>query len=200
MKLRYHAMPRTFDVIAAGGGGTDAIRELAQGQYSKHLLLLRGVLRAAEAVGDTQARLAREGYDLLAAVQNHDPLAAEATIRYPSIGAWAQRTLRALQENVDEPGARQAGLCAAAAAAAVRAGMASEIEVSPIAGTVVLPSLGAAVVTGSTAIVRSAVGAADVRSATWPGRDPAGSASRWARLARPAPYSRGGVQRYSRRS
>ena len=99
MKLRYHAMPRTFDAIAAGGGGTDAIRELAQGQYSKHLLLLRGVLRAAEAVGDTQARLAREAYDLLAAVQRHDPLAAEATIRHPSIGAWAQRTMRALRRS-----------------------------------------------------------------------------------------------------
>ena len=165
MKLRYHALPTTFDAIAAGGGGTEAIHELAQAQYSKHLLLLRAVVRAAEAVGDTQARLARDGYDLLAAVQNYDPFAAGATIRYPSVGAWAQRTLRALQENVDEPGARPGGLCAAAAAAAVRAGMASEVEVPPIAGTVVLPSLGAAVVNGSTAIVRSAVDAAGVRSA-----------------------------------
>ena len=163
MKLRYHALPRTFDVMAAGGGGTDAVRELAQAQYSKHLLLLRGVLRAAEAVGDTKARPAREGYDLLAAVQNYDPFAAEATIRYPSVGAWAQRTLRALQENVDEPGAKPARLCAVAAAAAVRAGMAAEVEVPAIAGTVVLPSLGAAVVNGSTATVQSAVGMAGVR-------------------------------------
>jgi len=165
MKLRYHDKPKAFDAIAAGGGGTDAIRELARSQYSKHLLLLRGVLQAAEAVGDAQARPAREGYDLLAAVQNYDPFVAEATIRYPSVGAWAQRTLRALQANVAEPGARPAGLCAVAAAAAVRAGMAAEAEVPPIAGTVVLPSLGAAVVDGSTAIVRSSVGAADVRSA-----------------------------------
>ncbi len=50
MKLRYHAIPRDlFDALASGGGGPEAIGVLAAAEYSKHVLLLRGVLAAAEA-------------------------------------------------------------------------------------------------------------------------------------------------------
>jgi len=63
MKLRYHSIPRElFDALAAGGGGPAAIGALAAAEYSKHVLLLRGVSAAADA---TQAWFARTGWEVL---------------------------------------------------------------------------------------------------------------------------------------
>lgn len=166
MRLQYHrASEDTFHALAAGGGGSDAIRELAAAQYSKHALLLRGVLDAAEAVGHGQAPLARSGYSLLAGVQRHDPAAAGVVIRHPSVGAWALRTLRALRGDPALPTVELSGMCGAAAAAAIRAGLPAEIEVPVTGGAVVLPSLGAAVADGSTAVVRISANATEVMSA-----------------------------------
>jgi HEXXH motif-containing protein len=65
------------------------------------------------------------------------------------------RTLRTLRGSTAIPGATPGGLCAVAAAAAIRAGLIAEIEVPVLAGTVVLPSLGMAAADGSAAVVRS---------------------------------------------
>jgi HEXXH motif-containing protein len=166
MNLRPHRMPlNLFDALAKGGGGPEAVRVLAAAQYSKHLLLLRGVLATARTAGHGQARLAHHGYGLLADAQRHDPAAADAVIRNPSVGAWALHTLRALRGGPAMSGAEPAGLCAVAAAAAIRARMSAEIEVSPIGGVVMLPSLGAAAVAGGSATVRSALSGAVVLSA-----------------------------------
>jgi uncharacterized protein len=166
MSLRYHDVSRNaFDALATGDGGADAVRELAAVQYSRHVLLLRGVLAAAQAAGHSRAPLAHRGYDLLAATQRHDSAAADAVIRHPSVGAWALRTLRALRGDPAMPGAQPDGLSAVAAAAAIRAGLPAEIEVQTIRGAVVLPSLGAAVVDDGTAVVRSAATGAEVVSA-----------------------------------
>jgi HEXXH motif-containing protein len=166
VKFRYHDVSRSvFDALAAGGGGADAVRELAAGQYSKHVLLLLGVLKEAQAVGHRQAPLARRGFDLLAAVQAHDPMAANAVIWHPSVGTWALRALRALRGGPRMHGAEPGRLCAVAAAAAIRAGLPADIEVSAAGGFVLLPSLGAAVVDGRTAIVRSGASGAEVESA-----------------------------------
>ena len=110
MSAGFHRIPRRlFDGLAAGGGGAEAVRELAAAQYSKHVILLRGVLAAAGAAGQEQARLASQGYALLAAAQRRDPAAADAVIRYPSVGAWALRTARALSHlrpNLSSPHAQ----------------------------------------------------------------------------------------------
>ena len=92
-----------FDALAAGGGGPEAIRKLAAAEHSKHCVLLRGVIQAAEATGTDQARFARNGRDALDAVEHHDPHIAARTIGYPSVGAWGLRTVRALR---GEPGRR----------------------------------------------------------------------------------------------
>lgn len=166
MSLRPHVMPPDlFDALAKGDGGPEAVRVLAAAQYSKHLLLLRGVLATAQAAGHGQAPLAQRGYDLLADAQSHDPAAVDAVIRHPSVGGWALRTLRALRGRPAMPGAEPAGLCAVAAAAAIRAGLPAEIEVPPIRGAVMLPSVGSAAVAGGSATVRSAASGAAVRSA-----------------------------------
>jgi uncharacterized protein len=166
MSIRYHSVSRPlFRAIAAGGGGAEAIAVLASAQYSKHLLLLRGVVDTAQAAGHDQAVLARGGYDLLAAAQRCDPGAAGLVIGHPAVGAWALGTLRALRRNAPTPGAEPGGLCAVAAAAAIRAGFRAEIEVPVLAGAVMLPSLGAAAADGGSAAVRNAADGANVVSA-----------------------------------
>jgi HEXXH motif-containing protein len=158
--------PSVFGAMAKGGGGADAIGVLATAQYSKHMLLLAGVLDHASSADRGQWRLADSGYDLLALAQRHDPEAANAVIRHPSVGAWATRTLRALRGEAMIPGAEPGMLSAVAAAAAIRAGLAAQIEVPVLNGSVVLPSLGAASAHGERALVRNpGTGSADVESA-----------------------------------
>jgi uncharacterized protein len=154
MTTSFHRMPEhLFAALASGGGGQEAIRILVAGQRSKHLLLLQGVLNAAEEARHQQVTAARAGYRLLASVQRRDPGAAAAVINYPSVGAWAHRTMVALRRGAPTAGAEPGRLPAVAAAAAIRARIVSEIEVLAIRGMVVLPSLGAAAVGGQTATV-----------------------------------------------
>lgn len=166
MSVRYHGIPgNLFAALAAGGGGPDAIRALAAARRSKLGILLLGVLEAAQEAGAEQARLARQGSDLLDEVERHDREAAETAIRHPSVGAWALRTVRASRSGLTDPGAEPGRLSTVAAAAAIRAGLTAEIEVKPADGTVMLPLLGAAIVDGRTAVVRSKAGQAEVSSA-----------------------------------
>jgi uncharacterized protein len=166
MSARYHRIPKSlFDALAAGGGGPDAVRALAAARHSKLVVLLWGVLEAAQGAGAEQARLARQAYDLLAEVQRRDPEVADETIRHPSVGAWALRTVRMSRTNPADPGAKPGRLSTVAAAAAIRAGLTAEIEVTAADGTVMLPLLGAALVDGGTAVVRSNGTQAEVSSA-----------------------------------
>jgi uncharacterized protein len=149
MTIVHHRMPRSlFESLSRGEGGAAAVAELSAAQYSKHVILLRGVLEAAQP-GD---RFAAQGYNLLAEVHRRAPAAAENVIAHPSVGAWALRTLRGDQAL---PGAVPGGIAAVAAAAAIRAGIAVEIEVQAAGGSVMLPALGAAVCGGRTAVVRT---------------------------------------------
>jgi uncharacterized protein len=168
LSVRYHRVSDdVFQALAAGGGGAAAIRELAGAQYSKHAFLLRGVLEGAQAAGSAQAAMARSGYELIVAAQRYDPAAADVVIRHPSVGGWALRTVRAMRGDQARPGLEPARLCAIAAAAAIRAGLPADIEVPVTGRTVMLPSLGAAMVQGDRAAVHSGEGngTADVLSA-----------------------------------
>ncbi|HXL89299.1 MAG TPA: HEXXH motif domain-containing protein [Streptosporangiaceae bacterium] len=144
MSLDFHELPaREFDLLAAGGNGPAAIAALKRAQYSKHMLLLRGVADASGAPSHAAA------YDLLARAQRQAPEAAASTVAHPSVGAWAHRTMRALRGEPVPADAAQAGpdldgLAAVAGAAAIRAGLAAQIEVPVRDGRVVLPSLGIA--------------------------------------------------------
>jgi HEXXH motif-containing protein len=193
MSVRIHRISRSqFDALAAGGGGPEAIRELKAAQYSKHVVLLRGVVKAARAAGPAQNRWASIGFGLLAEAQQRDRAAAEAVIRYPSVGAWALHTARALDSSPAAPADDETGLpaepgslSAVAAAAAIRAGLSGEIDVPVTGGAVVLPSLGVAAVDAEHAVVRVAPGDSAV---VWPGGEiPISSDSRpdapgWSRL------------------
>ncbi|MFC4590118.1 HEXXH motif domain-containing protein [Sphaerisporangium corydalis] len=97
MNLSHHAVPEDlFLAMASGGGGAVAARWLSRAQHSKHVLLVRGVVDAALLAGHEDAAGARRAYDLLAAVQRHDPAAVSTVLRHPSVGAWALTTLRTL--------------------------------------------------------------------------------------------------------
>lgn len=154
-----------FESLASGGGGPEAIRELTARRYRKHAVLLRGVLAAAESMGAEQARLARQGYDLLTEVRRRHPEAAEQMILHPSVAAWALRVVRAYRYGASFPDANAGGLAAVAAAAAIRAGFPAEIEVTAPGKAVMLPSLGAADVNGQGAVVRCTGGGTEVLSA-----------------------------------
>jgi HEXXH motif-containing protein len=166
MELRYHAIPRdVFDALAGGGGGPTAISVLAAAEHSKHDILLRGVLAAAQAADATQARYASVGWEVLNEANRRDRDAAARVMRYPAVGAWAVSTLSAPDTDGRAPGAVPARLAAVAAAAAVRSGLDVEVPVLPVAGVVSLPSLGAARVAADSAVVHSHPGGAEVR---WP--------------------------------
>jgi uncharacterized protein len=188
MTLPYHGISRdAFDALAAGGGGLGAVRELAAAQYSKHIILLHGVLAAAHKAGRDQHLLARRGWDLLVAVQRRDRAAADQVIRHPAVGAWALRTVRACRGESAMSGAEPGGLGAVAAAAAIRARLPAKIELRAAGGTVMLPSLGAAVVAAPSAVVTIDADHAEVSS---PRRrveipaDPHRDAPGWAALRR----------------
>jgi uncharacterized protein len=164
MTERYHAIPRDlFDALAAGSGGPEAIGVLAAAEHSKHDTLLRGVLAAAQRADADQARRARLGWEVLDEVDRHDPDAAAWVVAYPAVGAWAIRTLSALDRDGRASEPASAGLAEVAAAAALRSGLDVEVPVRPVAGVVSLPSIGAARVVADSAVVSSRDGHAEIR-------------------------------------
>jgi uncharacterized protein len=144
MNVRSHHLPDdVFSTLAAGGGGTRALHHLAAAQYSKQVLLLRGVVDTAEACGHPQAAHARRAYELLAAIQQQAPSDVDNVVRHPAVGAWAWRTLRALHDREAMADAEPDRFATLAAAAAIRSRTPCTLNVPVTGGAVILPSLGA---------------------------------------------------------
>ncbi len=148
MPAALSAVPdEVFDALAAGGGGRPAAAHLRAAQYGKHLLLVRRVLDAAREEGHPDADHAGQAWRALVAAQEADPGAVAATLRHPTVGVWARRTVLALDgRRSEEP--RVSVLASVAAAAALRAGTALRIEVPLDGPTAPLLSLGRAAVGG----------------------------------------------------
>jgi uncharacterized protein len=190
MNVRPHRLPNdVFGALAAGGGGARAVHHLAAAQYSKHVLLLRGVVATAETLGHPQAAHARRAYDLLAAIQEQAPGDVDAVIRHPAVGAWAWRTLRALHGGAAMVGAEPGWFGTLAATGAIRSRTPCMVDIPAIDGALVFPSLGVATLPGrdSAAVVRCAADRVEVFAAS--GRvlvpdDPAESAPGWRPLPR----------------
>ncbi|MFF4414109.1 HEXXH motif domain-containing protein [Streptosporangium sp. NPDC001559] len=152
MNLREHRIPgEMFAELARGGGGTAAVTCLAAAQHSKHVLLVRGVLEAARACGHPEAAATRRAYDLLATIQRAHPDVVNAVVRHPAVGAWARRTIKALEAGAPE--AAPGRLAALAAVAAIRSGTTCDIDVPAVEGVVTLPSLGQAVLSPTVSCV-----------------------------------------------
>jgi HEXXH motif-containing protein len=177
-----HGLSReVFTELAAGRGGRSAVSQLVAAEYSKHTLLLRGVLGTTS--DGEQYALAREGFDLLTQAAHANGEATEAVIRHPSVGVWARRTIVARRSGLPTAGAEPVGLRTVGAAAAIRAGLTAEIEVPASDGSVVLPSLGAAQARGRSVVVRCDGGRATVGSVELPD-DPHQDAPGWRGLRR----------------
>lgn len=198
MKHAYHRLSHDAFAALATGGGSDAISELTAAEYSKHVILLRGVLTEAEgraakrSAGEIseQYKRARAGYDLLAAALRENRAAAEKVIAYPTVGTWARRTILACRGAQAPAGATPEMLCTVGAAAAIRAGLSAQIELSAIDGKVALPTLGAAHMPGPEArapgrrvLLRSIGGRATVGTVEIP-EDPHRDAPGWSGLRR----------------
>ncbi|MFF2022733.1 HEXXH motif domain-containing protein [Streptomyces sp. NPDC058171] len=155
-----------FDRIALGGGGPEAVELLRRGQYSRRLLLVREVVVHAERHGGPTARTARDAWSLLAAVHRAAPGAVHETLTHPSLGPSQLRTLNALLAPDAATASGPHRLLAAAAVAALRAGLSTEVTLPLRHGRVLLPSLGAAqfgdASPGQSARVRTGPGGASV--------------------------------------
>jgi HEXXH motif-containing protein len=129
-----------FIELATGGGSRAVIRHLREAQQSKHLMLLHAVAGAAGGGTATPAATAfRAGYELLTRIQAADPGASAWLLGLPHLGGWAHDCLI----RIDQGSAPDlAYLACAAAAAAVRAGVAFELDVPVRGGRVLLPGLG----------------------------------------------------------
>ncbi|GAA3701302.1 HEXXH motif domain-containing protein [Nonomuraea antimicrobica] len=161
MNLRRHRISdEVFATLAAGGGGAEAVRQLATVERSKHLLLLRGVVQSARTTRHPGAGRAADAYDRLAALQDEAPGAVEDVLCYPAVGAWLRTTLLALDH--DPTRARPDHLAAVTAAAAIRARAPLSIDVRTFGGSLPLPSLGEALLPEGTATVRSTPRGAEV--------------------------------------
>ena len=139
---RHKITEETFVSLATGGGGSSAVQFLADVEYSRHVLLVRGVVDVSLQSRHPQSGPARRAYDLLASIQEQAPDDVDTILRYPSVGAWAGRTVLALRGGRSRSGAEPIGLATLAVAAAVRSRFSCAIEVPAIAGVITLPSLG----------------------------------------------------------
>jgi uncharacterized protein len=165
-----HQLPgEQFDAIAAGLGDAAAVGQLIQAQRSRQRILLQ-LLRERASGEDDEAFLA--GWDLLARVERHHAEAFGQVSAHPYVRNWAEHCLRAgtgQRTRASSSGGlpkAAAHLAAIAAAAAIRAGMAAEIDIPVANGYACLPTLGRLHVgAGSTSIITVSDGGFEARTA-----------------------------------
>ncbi|WP_377270708.1 FxsB family cyclophane-forming radical SAM/SPASM peptide maturase [Peterkaempfera sp. SMS 1(5)a] len=117
--------------LAAGFGGTEAVRGLARAQLELGRELLVAVWRHA-----AQSERAAAAWELVTELDAAVPEALDAVLAHPYTRVWALRCLEAA------PGADLGGLAEIAAAAALRAGRDTPVRVPVRGGAVRLPTLG----------------------------------------------------------
>lgn len=137
-----HELPaESFTALATGEGSPAVVQRLREVQLSKHLMLFTAITAEAEATDPGSAEIAAfgEGFKLLRAVQLADPYTLEWLLSLPHIGVWSHDFL--IRGDAGLP-PNFGYLAAAAAAAAVRAGVPFELDVPVTDGRVLLPGLG----------------------------------------------------------
>ena len=89
--MRLHTLPdAALTALGAGRPDPATVHLLRQAQLSKHLLMLREIVRAAP----TTTKL---WYDRLSAAQHTDPAGTRRLLADPLVGAWAADTLKSLR-------------------------------------------------------------------------------------------------------
>jgi hypothetical protein len=122
--MRRHALTdAAFAALAAGRPSAATVHELRRAQLSKHLLLLRAIVKAAP--GQTKL-----WYAQLEAADRANPSAARAVLADPLFGAWAASCLAALTggRSPEEAGIAHLARVAAAASRSAACGTARRLS------------------------------------------------------------------------
>jgi len=153
-----------FDTLAAGFGDAVAVGQLVRAQRSRRRALLQLLRERASPASDVEFLA---GWDLLVRVGRDHAEAFDLVLAHPYVRTWAERCLRATASPVAVGLPEEAAhLAAIAAAAAIRAGLAAEIDVPVTGGFACLPTLGRLRVEGESAVTVSvADGGFDARTA-----------------------------------
>lgn len=131
-----------FDSLASGYGSAEALVRLAEAQDSIRRALIAALIGSAR----SGTELAAAG-NLLVRLDAESPEALETVLADPSVRSWATGCADALGRGVADPIGIEY-LSNVAIAAAARAGVAAQLAVPVVAGTVHLPTLGYAEVGG----------------------------------------------------
>ncbi|MGH3403031.1 MAG: HEXXH motif domain-containing protein [Streptosporangiaceae bacterium] len=137
-----HQLPdEAFTVLASGGSDPAVIQHLREAQRSKRLMLLHAVAAEAAGIDPGNPGIAafQAGYELLTKVQQVDPGSLAWLFGLPHIGAWAHDCLEGKNRGLPPDFGY---IAAAAAAAAVRAGIRFELDAPVRDGRILLPGLG----------------------------------------------------------
>ena len=146
-----HLLPEAaFCELARGGGSPATMRLLGDAQRSKHLMLVHAIAQEASGPGAGLTAF-RAAYDQLARIQVAAPGAADWLLDLPHLGGWAHDALIHLEQGTAADFGQFACLVAAAA---IRAGLAFELDVPVRDGRVRLPGLGALFVGDEPAWIR----------------------------------------------
>jgi len=149
--IAYHPLPEAaFTELAEGGGSPAAMWRLGEAQRSKHMMLLHAIAEAATG-SETGPAAFRAGYEQLARIQDTDPGAAAWLLGLPHLGGWLHDTLIHLDQGTAADFGHFACL---AAAAAIRAGLAVDLDVPVRDGRVRLPGLGSLLVASERSWIR----------------------------------------------
>lgn len=132
--------PRQFDQLAAGGGDTESVTVLRVGEYSRNMLLIQSVLDSAWHGPAADARMLQGAYALLTSAQRARPDVVTAVLGQPNVSLWAAACLRAADTPAKTTPAHHGYLAWLAASAALRAGLAFEIELPLVAGGITRPA------------------------------------------------------------
>ena len=138
-----HRLPAgAFDALAAGPGDAAAVTVLGEARLSQAKALVAAVGEQVSSLREPELRsAAAEGWALLCELDAVDSDAVADVLSHPYTRAWA---LRCLQPPPGaDTGLDQAHLAGIAAAAALRAGVATALPVPVRHGLVHLPSMGA---------------------------------------------------------
>ena len=164
------ALPATaLDLLSAGPGDVAAMEALAESRLLVNRALVAHVASALDGRNGELRQAAAEGWELLIALDHEQPDVVSDVLAYPYVQAWAAHCLREdapADPDLDLDLAHLAGL---AAAAAMRAGLETELLLPVRDGIVHLPGAGALAVgssAGPAAVVRVASSGVSSRHGT----------------------------------
>ncbi|MBT2444315.1 HEXXH motif domain-containing protein, partial [Streptomyces sp. ISL-36] len=129
--LPHHVPGALFDALAAGGGGSEAMRLLARAEHSRRLACVYAVRVAAHEAGGAAAQAAEQAWELLVSAGRAAPDAVTAVLTHPSAGPALVGLLTRLTRPTGHCGEGvppMHRLTALAAAAAVRARLPAEVR------------------------------------------------------------------------